>query len=342
MARPGVGDPGPGAVLTGCNGGARVFTTDRKEKPANGLPTAAGAAMNPFRFYLGTHRPRWLGTAGVPLFVSRRTLCHGIPPRAMAPWALDSGGFSELTLFGRWRTTPRQYADEVARWSESVGRLAWAAIQDFMCEPAVLARTRLTIREHQKRTVASYLLLCRLAPEMPWAPVLQGWRPEDYLRHVEDYQDADVRLTLCPVVGLGSVCRRQNTTTAEDLIRELSDMGIRLHAFGFKVLGLARAARYLASSDSLAWSLQARRSGPLAGCVGHRNCANCLRYALVWRTRVLRAAAASTNGMEQRLLFGSNRHEQGLVADEREVGTGGGHAGAADRQSVALDARQRE
>jgi hypothetical protein len=29
---------------------------------------------------------------------------------------------------------------------------------------------------------------------------------------------------------------------------------------------------------------------PLPGCTGHRNCANCLTYALQWRTRVLAAA----------------------------------------------------
>jgi hypothetical protein len=40
------------------------------------------------------------------------------------------------------------------------------------------------------------------------------------------------------------------------------------------------------SADSLAWSFEARRAAPLAGC-RHANCANCLRYAAAWRERTL-------------------------------------------------------
>jgi hypothetical protein len=36
----------------------------------------------------------------------------------------------------------------------------------------------------------------------------------------------------------------------------------------------------------MAWSYRARRSPALPGCTGHRNCANCLRYALAWRARL--------------------------------------------------------
>jgi hypothetical protein len=43
---------------------------------------------------------------------------------------------------------------------------------------------------------------------------------------------------------LGSVCRRQDTGMVESLVRDLHAQGIRLHGFGFKVLGLARCARY--------------------------------------------------------------------------------------------------
>jgi len=37
------------------------------------------------------------------------------------------------------------------------------------------------------------------------------------------------------------------------------------------------------TTDSLAWSYGARYSPPLQGCRGHKNCANCLTYALSWR-----------------------------------------------------------
>ena len=58
-------------------------------------------------FYLGTHKPGWLARADVPMLVSRRSLT-GLKtlPVALGLWALDSGGFSELALYGRWSTEP--------------------------------------------------------------------------------------------------------------------------------------------------------------------------------------------------------------------------------------------
>lgn len=63
-------------------------------------------------------------------------------------------------------------------------------------------------------------------------------------------------------------------------------MGLRLHAFGFKLTGLRLWHHLLDSSDSLAWSYRARRSPPLPG-HRHRSCANCMPYALRWRDEVL-------------------------------------------------------
>jgi hypothetical protein len=95
-------------------------------------------------FWLGTHRPNWLERTGVPLFISRRTLCqYRTPPRASGSWALDSGGFSELSLYGRWTVSAKWYAEEVTRWSAEVGQLRWASVMDWMCEEYVCASTAL-------------------------------------------------------------------------------------------------------------------------------------------------------------------------------------------------------
>ena len=102
-------------------------------------------------FYLGTHEQSWLRRAGVPLFVSHRRLALlKNYYRAVAPWALDSGGFTELNLHGRWATTARAYMDAVKRYIEEIGSLQWAATQDWMCEPYVLAKTGLSVAEHQR------------------------------------------------------------------------------------------------------------------------------------------------------------------------------------------------
>jgi hypothetical protein len=239
-------------------------------------------------FWLGTHRPNWLGLTDVPLFVSRRTLApRRTFPRARGVWALDSGGFSELSLFGEWQTSPRQYVAEVRRFRDELGGMAWAAIQDHMCEPFILAKTGRALWQHQLSTVVSWMTLNDLDPTLPWLPVLQGWHLRDYVACAELYwRLAGTDLRNLPLVGLGSVCRRQGTAEAEAIVRELTGLGIRLHGFGFKTLGLARVAAVIGSADSLAWSFTARRRPPLAGCP-HANCANCLRYALAWRVRLL-------------------------------------------------------
>lgn len=251
------------------------------------------------RFFLGTHQVDWLSRTDVPLFVSARRLRRRRAlPRALGPWALDSGGFSELSLHGRWITSAADYAAEAARWQDEIGGLVWAAAQDWMCEPAILARTGLTVSEHQRRTIASYRDLIARRPQIPWVPVVQGYARADYLRCVDLYRAAGIDLAALPTVGVGSVCRRQATAEAGEVIRDLAGLGLRVHAFGFKVDGLKRCAQYLASADSMAWSACARREAPLPGCrhgkSGRGNCANCIRYALAWRAKVLQAASPSS------------------------------------------------
>jgi hypothetical protein len=234
------------------------------------------------RFLLGTHETTWLARTRTPLFVSHRRLAlRRSLPVAVGSWALDSGGFSELSLFGEWRTTVPEYVEAVASYEEEIGGLEWAAPMDWMCEPWLVEKTGLSVREHQERTVENYL---ELRGRGPFIPVLQGWEVGDYLNHVDMYQDAGVDLTLERLVGLGSVCRRQDTVMAGRIVRELQP--IRLHGFGVKLSGLRKYREHLVSADSMAWSYRARRSPPLPG-HSHRSCANCLEYALRWRDQVL-------------------------------------------------------
>jgi hypothetical protein len=239
-------------------------------------------------FYLGTHHVGWLERTSVPLFVSHRRLAERRRlPRALGAWVLDSGGFTELSLHGRWETSPATYATAVRRYRDEIGGLAWAAPQDFMCEPFMLARTGLTVRQHQERTVDNLLELRALAPDLPFVPVLQGWSLGDYAHGcVELYERAGVDLRSEPLVGLGSVCRRQSTAEIHAIVATLAGLGLRLHGFGVKTFGLGRYAEHLISADSMAWSYYARRSAPLPGC-GHRTCANCMRWAIRWRGQVL-------------------------------------------------------
>jgi hypothetical protein len=238
-------------------------------------------------FWLGTHKAAWLARTDVPLFVSHRTLRdRRAYPRATCSWAQDSGAFTEISMHGAWTFSPKVYAENTRRHAEEIGSMEWAAVQDWMCEPFILQKTGLSVEEHQRRTVRSLLELREADPRIDWVPVLQGWEPDDYLRHVDVYDRAGVDLVAEPIVGLGSVCRRQSTTLAERVIERLSEDGIRLHGFGFKLNGLMRCAKWLASADSMAWSYNARRNPPLPECP-HASCASCLVWALRWRRRVV-------------------------------------------------------
>lgn len=261
-------------------------------------------------FYLGTHQPHWLSheaiPADVPLFVSHRRLAgrKTLPQAKVAEWALDSGGFSELSLYDEWRTTPQEYVTAVRRYDEEIGNLSWAAPQDWMCEPFMTAKTGLSVTEHQRRTVANFVQLSDLWGDdatNPFMPVLQGWERDDYLRCWEMYTAAGINLSGYPVVGLGSVCRRQATDEIGNVVGALTaiDPNLPLHGFGVKKRGLELYGHLLNTADSMAWSFVARRLPPLDGCVGHINCANCPRFALGWQRQVLSVLAAATAATDQ-------------------------------------------
>lgn len=244
------------------------------------------------KFYLGTHQPGWLARTDTPLFVSDVRLSkYRTLPRAQGRWALDSGGFSMLSVHGTWAAgpTPQEYAARVRRYRDEVGGLDWAAIQDWMCESFIVAKTGLSVTEHQRRTIGSYLTLSAIAPDLPWALVIQGEHLRDYVRCAQMYVDAGIDIAAAPVVGVGSVCRRQGTSAAAQIIQTLTMLypGIKLHGFGVKTTGLAHYGDHLASADSMAWSYDARRNPPLPGCSAHINCANCIHYAMRWREKVL-------------------------------------------------------
>lgn len=284
-------------------------------------------------FYLGTHHPNWLAHAGVPLFVSdSRLRDYKTLPVAVAAWAADSGGFSEIQNNGRWTVTPEAYVARVRRYRDEIGMLRWAAPQDWMCEPPIIyggqvgpnrfVGTRAfldpdkkmshdeLVLEHQTRTVRNFMELTALAPDLPFIPVLQGWRPWQYVRCAELYWElAGVDVTQIPLVGVGTMCRRQDSDEAGEILHNLHEVGVtRMHGFGFKIEGLARYGHLLVSADSLAWSAGAmyhgqnaeRRGWPhglMSTCTPGphhpaKNCANCRPYALAWRGDVLAAVGS--------------------------------------------------
>src|SRR5262249_50690028 len=140
-------------------------------------------------------------------------------PRAKSPWGLDSGAFSELLKHGRWTVTAPLYAAGVRRMNEEIGKLQWASIQDWICSPAVLQRTGLSLRAHQIKTVDSLYMLRKLAPEIAWLPILQGWNFDSYLAHLRMYRARGFALEKERLVGVGSLASRQHSEALPQILR---------------------------------------------------------------------------------------------------------------------------
>lgn len=184
-------------------------------------------------------------------------------PFPVQDWLLDSGAFTQLFRHHDYLEPPDAYADQVLRWA-GVGNLLAASSEDYMCEPFILARTGKTVAEHQALTLERYRALRRLVRGRAYIlPVLQGFAPEDYARHVRQY---GALLRAGQWVGVGSVCKRNARPEAVvDVLRAIYQVrpDLRLHGFGLKVTAVERAdvRALLHSADSMAWSFAARYEG---------------------------------------------------------------------------------
>lgn len=198
--------------------------------------------------------------------ISIKRLLNRKKPLGCPAVLIDSGAFTELHLHGGYRTDEETYATQLRDIHQrGTAAIEIAVAQDYMCEPFMLVKTGLTIKDHQRLTIERYDRLSRLlhgAP-FPLMPVLQGYDERDYVAHVKDYGD---RLTPNMWVGVGSVCKRNGKpdSVAAILYAILAARpDLRLHGFGVKRISLAHAAvrNALYSADSMAWSFAARWEG---------------------------------------------------------------------------------
>ena len=155
-----------------------------------------------------------------------------------ADWILDSGAFREIEQYGGYRHSPAEYAAEVNRLAGLNPGMAAAVSQDWMCEDFVLRRTGKTILDHQWLTIQRYDALHPLINGVYLLPVLQGYSPWEYARHIDMYGG---RLEHGMYVGVGSLCKRNgNAFNIEDVLlavkRKRPDL--RLHGFGLKATAL--------------------------------------------------------------------------------------------------------
>jgi hypothetical protein len=175
---------------------------------------------------------------------------------------IDSGAYREIDLHGGYERAPEDYGADCVAWKAKLGRKLLACVaEDYMCEAHMLARTGLSIAEHQRLTILRYDALTAFVRDRVYIlPVLQGYAPEDYAEHVRQY---GARLKPRMWVGVGSLCKRNADPSAiEAVLLAILHVrpDLRLHGFGIKTTALFSpiVRKVLFSADSMAWSYEAR------------------------------------------------------------------------------------
>jgi hypothetical protein len=182
--------------------------------------------------------------------------------------ALDSAGYVVMKKWGG------QYPWTIAQYVELAGLHGWAwwASMDFCCEKDIAHNSAEVLTRVED--TALYLTAINLQVRIwrdagaDWLqypmPVLQGWKPDHYLRSLELTHGSMGGLP--ELVGLGSVCGRHLRgedgfeAILEAVDRELPK-GVQLHLFGVKGAILDRFKNHarVGSMDSLAWDFRARK-----------------------------------------------------------------------------------
>jgi hypothetical protein len=236
------------------------------------------------KFYIGLFDPPHIEKLRIPYMMSVRRLMNRKSTVWGEDWLMDSGGFTELSLRGKYEISEDEYIETIQRFRPTI-----AFCQDWMCEAPIIAKTGLDIKTHQHLSLVSYLSMKERTPRV--APVLQGYELEDYVIHAEVYEKAKVKMN--QVFGIGSICRRSTTDTPVKIILALKKRwpNIKLHAFGLKTTAFkdADVVRNLWSADSLAWSFWGRKNNPLPCeiCVRKTfSCQNCYVCAKIWLKRL--------------------------------------------------------
>lgn len=251
-----------------------------------------GVADPAMMFFTGMHHPH--NAAKVPAaFISAHAVIKrrsGFPVRRCI---LDSGAFTTIFAHGGYPDPVEVYAALIRRVRYWLGnRLLAVVSQDFMCERIMCARVLgLPIETLPKKGRAREVALVQMLPDEQWAtqivehqrltierydalmkcdvagariiPVLQGYKPSDYVRHIAMYGK---RLAHRAWVGVGSVCKRNaNPAAVEAVLLAIKRVrpDLRLHGFGVKLTALVSqlVRKLLFSADSMAWSFAARYEG---------------------------------------------------------------------------------
>lgn len=204
-------------------------------------------------------------------------------------WIMDSGAFSEININGKYTFTPQEYLRYVELHQPPL-----FFNMDYMCEPFVLRKTGLTVKEHQEKTISNQIKIMDLLKnyniKSEFSGCIQGWKIEEYIEHIDMLKSQGL---VTNKMGVGSICRRNSREQIIEVLKAVKQElpNTNLHGFGIKTDVLKERIIHdcLDSCDSMAWSFSGRRnkkSCTICEYPNSKNCANCYKYMLNWYNRL--------------------------------------------------------
>jgi len=171
---------------------------------------------------------------------------------------VDSGGFPSSFIHNGYNRSDAEYLFFVKKV-----KAKFFALRDYPCEPQLLKKHGVTVRDQIHRTLDHHIKLLELFERQDInsqpIPVIQGWEVEDYLYCIDMYEEHGL---IFDYMAVGSTCRRQAVKETQQVILAVRDElpNIKLHAFGVKLSVLNNKAVWdaLYSADSSAWDYWAR------------------------------------------------------------------------------------
>lgn len=196
-------------------------------------------------------------------------------PKHVIERGADCGGFVATTRWnGEYRFTTRQYVTWLMKW-----RPQWAAIMDLCCVDLDEAgrfiypgEKEVIRRQHFTTEMAIHFWACYQQLPLTWIVTIQGWYPEEYVRHAQALApliqemaatyfdgsgaDEDEGESIFRV-GLGSLCGRDPILVHEIIGAVRAVIGyLPLHLWGTKLtfLRCPLDPGAVMSLDSAAWN----------------------------------------------------------------------------------------
>jgi len=184
--------------------------------------------------------------------MTRTRLPEGFPDRLI----LDSGGYS---FFSQWGEYPFSIEDYItlAGILKDTYPLYKVATLDYPCEPDINRSQLMTNKERIKKTVSNTVECYDLDKTLPWLPVIQGYKLDEYLHCIDLYNEAGV---ISDYWAIGSLCSRKgNLRSIKYLLTKLYELAlsdVKIHAFGLNLPYIKdpQIFNILHSSDSAAWT----------------------------------------------------------------------------------------